>query len=237
MSLFGLEIHSDERPDWPVVRILVDGADPFEGVAPNWLGFDPDDILGPGSPLLPGAGRRRVAVYRCSCGEAGCGVIAPAIDLSDDGRFVRWQDFRNYVGVFFGPLATGADPELIPSRRWDVPDLRFDSEQYLATVAHAAEDRSWETPRRRTSRLLYEHLERLDLVLPPNLPLRRVTPAWEGDGVVAWFEREDADGVLSQHHLQLSSRHEDPEHAARELADAILSTPPSDWLGTFGPRA
>ncbi|MGZ0149556.1 hypothetical protein ACXJJ3_21000 [Kribbella sp. WER1] len=66
----------DDRPDWPVMEIRVNGANPFEAVAPDWRGFDPADILG---PLVPVEGGRRVAVYRCSCGEPGCGVIAPHI--------------------------------------------------------------------------------------------------------------------------------------------------------------
>ena len=69
----------DGRPDWPVVRVLVDGQDPFAAVAPGWRGFDPAKMLGPRSPLLPADQGRRVAVYCCSCGEPGCGVIAPVI--------------------------------------------------------------------------------------------------------------------------------------------------------------
>jgi len=41
----------DDRPDWPVVRILVDGRDPFAAVAPGWR-FDPAKILRPGDLSL-----------------------------------------------------------------------------------------------------------------------------------------------------------------------------------------
>ena len=85
----------DDRPGWPVVQVLVDGRDPFAEVAPDWRGFDPAKMLGPHCPLLPVDLGRRVAVYRCSCGEAGCGVIAPVIVPSPDGRRVSWVDFRD----------------------------------------------------------------------------------------------------------------------------------------------
>ena len=61
----------DDRPDWPVASVLVDGRDPFTAVAPGWRGFDPAKILGPGSPLLPTDQGRRVAVYCCSWSPSG----------------------------------------------------------------------------------------------------------------------------------------------------------------------
>jgi hypothetical protein len=67
----------NDRPDRPVVQILVDGRKAFADQLPGWQGFDPADMLGDQSPLLPEDLGRRVAVYRCSCGIAGCGVIAP----------------------------------------------------------------------------------------------------------------------------------------------------------------
>jgi hypothetical protein len=86
----------DAGPDWPVVQVLADGRDPFAEAAPDWRGFDPDKILAAESPLLPVAGLgRRVAVYRRSCGEACCGVIAPVIVASPDGSRISWTDFRD----------------------------------------------------------------------------------------------------------------------------------------------
>ncbi len=153
----GLEV-VDNRPDWPVVSISVDGKNPFEQVAKEWRGFDPGEILGAGSPLVPDDGGRRVAVYRCSCGEAGCGVIAPYVVPSPDRTSISWVDFRDYTGVFMHPVSlTAADHE---GRPWDLPDIHFDRGQYLSEVRRVTSDRSWETPRRRTARLLDEHLRR-----------------------------------------------------------------------------
>lgn len=78
LSVLSLQVAvADDRPDSPVVRVLADGRDPFAEVAPGWRGFDPAEMLGPCSPLLPVDQGRRVAVCRCSCGEPGCGVIGP----------------------------------------------------------------------------------------------------------------------------------------------------------------
>jgi hypothetical protein len=54
----------NDRPDWPAVRVLVDGREAFADQLPGWQGFDPADMLGDQSPLLPEDGGRRVALYR-----------------------------------------------------------------------------------------------------------------------------------------------------------------------------
>jgi len=234
VSLLNLEIHPHENPDWPVVRIVVNGTDPFETLAPGWLGFDPDEILGSRSPLLPGTDDRRIAVYRCSCGEAGCGVIAPMITQTGDETYILWRDFRNYTGEFFRPrpINPGADLAGL-GRRWSIPDLRFDTRQYVEEIARVSQNRTWETPRRQTARLLHDQLTPLALSLPPDLPLRGVVPAWEGDGIVLQFGHEHADGRLDQEELRLTSTHNDPVDAALDMADQLRSIPPKEWHHRF----
>jgi hypothetical protein len=224
----------DDRPDWPVVQVLADGDDPFIDVAPGWAGFDPAKMLGTPSPLLPVGLGRRVAVYRCSCGEPGCGVIAPVVVLSPDGRRVSWVDFRDYVGVFVGPLAESADRH--EGRSWPLTDLHFDREQYVAEVERASADRSWETPRRRTARLLFERLEPMGLVLPPDLEFAWAEPAWRGDGVALMFQHVSRVPPVDvrQQQLRLASPHEDPVRAAEDMAERLLSVDPDDWAGTLG---
>ena len=75
---------------------------------------------------------QRVAVKRCSCGEAGCGVIAPAVVASLDRRRVSWVDSRDYVGVFIDPICDEAKD--YEGKPWNLPDLHFDREQYLSEV-------------------------------------------------------------------------------------------------------
>ena len=59
---------------------------------------------------------------------------------------------------------------------------------YVAEIERASRDGSWETDRRRTARLLYERLEPLKLVLPPDLALSWASPAGREDGVTLMFE-------------------------------------------------
>lgn len=224
----------DDRPDWPVVRVLVDGRDPFADVAPGWRGFDPAEILGPDSPLLPADQGWRVAVYCCSCGEPGCGVIAPVIFPSPDGRRVSWVDFHDYTGVFDDPVINSPDEN--EGRSWDLPDLHFSREQYVAEVDRASRDRSWETGRRRAARLLYERLEPLKLALPPGLGLARAWPAWSRSGVVLMFQRVIGvpQPAVDQQMLRLTSTLSDPDQAAEDMAQQLLSTRPDDWVDSFG---
>jgi hypothetical protein len=191
-------------------------------------------MLGPGSPLLPEDLGRRVAVYCCSCGEPGCGVIAPVIVPSPDGRRVSWVDFRDYVGVFVGPVAESAGGG--EGRPWDLPDLHFGRAQYVAEIERASRDTSWETDRRRTARLVYERLEPLGLVLPPDLGLAWTSPAWREDGVVLMFQRliRAPRFEVRQQMLRLTSTLDDPDQAAEDMAQRLLSTSPDDWVDSFG---
>ncbi|HZX09179.1 hypothetical protein [Kribbella sp.] len=208
----------DDRPDWPVVTIRVNGSNPFAGVADEWQGFDPAEILGADAPLVPDDAGRRVAVYRCSCGEPGCGVIAPYIVPSPDHQRISWIDFRDYTGVFNGPL-TATPTE---GRPWNLPDLHFNRTQYLAEVRRATADRSWETPRRATARLLKDRLRSI-----PHL--RWISPAWNADGVQLSIEQPGHPQQL----LHLTSTKPTPEQAASDMAHQLLSTPPTTWPDKF----
>lgn len=224
----------DDTPDWPVLRIRVNGDDPFLAVAKDWHGFDPGVMLGPRSPLRPVGAGRRVALYRCSCGEAGCGVIAPVVVASPDGKRISWVDFRDYVGEFCGPLSDDiGDDDGMP---WRLRDIHFERDQYLAEVDRASSDRSWETPRRQTARLLHERIEPMGLVLPPDLALAWVEPAWADDGVTVMFERLTRHPTydVQQQRLSLTSNHADPTDAAADMADQLLAVAPDDWVPRFG---
>ncbi|WP_125775809.1 hypothetical protein [Antribacter gilvus] len=146
VSTLTLRLTASPSRDFPVVTILVNGAEPFASThLSQGGGFPPTELLGEESPLLPLPHLgRRVAVITCGCGFGGCGVAAPVIQLSADGRRVSWIDFRDYVGVFVRPVYDGVGGlEDIDGQPLDVADVVFDAEQYLAEVRRASEDGSW----------------------------------------------------------------------------------------------
>lgn len=235
---FGL---ANSGPDWPVVSMKVDGVDPFRTVAPDWLGFDPTTILGDESPLRPTSFGRRVALKCCSWGEAGCGVIAPVVVSSPDGRRISWIDFRDYTGVFIGPVCDESSE--YEGRPWGLPDIHFDRIQYLEEVARACGDLSWETPRRRVARLVQAQLIAAGATVPPNLELRMAAPTWGTAGFCmdldfASVVREPEFSV-DRKVLVLSSSADNPDEAAAHIVDQLLGQYPEDWTRLFGydPRA
>jgi hypothetical protein len=222
-----------DRTDWPTVQILADGREAFVDQLPEWQGFDPADMLGDQSPLLPDDQGRRVAVYRCRCGIEGCGVIAPMIVPSPDGRRVSWVDFRDYVGVFAGP--TARDSDRFDGKPWPIQDLHFDRGQYIAEIRRASRDRSWETPRRATARLVAGGLRARDAVLPPGLRLQWVGPAQDGNGLMLSFKNSrSGDGSFVRQMLSLTSDHSDPERAAQDVLDQLQAVPADEWSSHFG---
>jgi hypothetical protein len=223
----------DTRLDWPVVQILVDGREAFTDQFPGWQGFDPADMLGDRSPLLPEEPGRRVAVYRCSCGIEGCGVVAPVIVPSPDGRRVSWVDFRDYVGVFVGPTAHHVDHR--EGRAWPIQDLHFDRGQYAAEIRRASANQSWETPRRATARLAADGLRTHRGIVPPDLVVGWVSPAWDDDGIQLSLERAPSAGEPFQRQvLSLNSPHTDPEAAAHDIIEQLRAVPADQWPERYG---
>lgn len=107
-STLRLRVHSGEHGR--CLDISVDGVSLTSRVALDWSGFEPQHMLGADAPLM----------------------IAPVIVGSVDGRTISWIDFRDFVGVFDGPLATWTtDWEGVP---WPIPDLHFDSDAYLREI-------------------------------------------------------------------------------------------------------
>lgn len=91
-----VDIHRFEWGEnlFPVATLLIDG----KNLDTQHLGFYPDDLFGRDEPLIPTRPPRRVAVYRCTCGEPGCSSLAPMIIQA--GEFITWNDFQTFVGVF-----------------------------------------------------------------------------------------------------------------------------------------
>ena len=140
-----------ESPDHPQVVLLIDGRDVLAG--DGHRGFGPESLLHKGDPLVPVSPPRRVVLYHCGCGVAGCSGRACTVSESDG--VVRWSAFRRFVGLDDPLDDTISDEHARPDV---LPDFAFDAAQYLAEVERAKLDRSWETRRRRLARLLTERL-------------------------------------------------------------------------------
>ncbi len=209
-----------DRPNYPAVMILVDGEDILAQLAGGFVGFDPADILDTGA-LLPADPPRRVAVYRCGCGEAGCGCVAPVIERT--GGSIRWHDFRDFTGVYHSPLD---DPAPAGGSPHGLADLEFDAARYLQEVERATADRVWETADRRTARLLLEILRQNDKHLT-GLGYWRgwVAPHWNEPGN---FHVEFI-GPLGQVLVAFSPTADTPEAQADEMARQLLATEPEHW--------
>lgn len=226
----GYEIERNSR-DWPTVTISIGGVNPFAEVAPEWGGFDPQDVFIEDSPLLPQHPPRRVGVWRCSCGIEGCGVIAPVIAATADAEWVTWSDPCDYTGVFVGPYPIGPDPA--NGRPWPLPTYRFAMGQYVAEVRRATADRSWESPRRATARFLTERLRGSEL--PAGLSFRWASPG--KDGYAVSYQRNSTDpDWFRQVVLLMTSDETDSALAAQDMADRLLATPPDERDSRYGWR-
>lgn len=126
---FAIDYETDNS--WPRVVILVEGQDVF-GLL-GQIGFAPSELFSSTKPLLPTDPPQRIAVYRCYCGEAGCGCIAPLIKRVGDE--VHWTDFRDFTGVYITPET---DPQPDGGRQLAIPTLRFDSAEYEEAIERGA---------------------------------------------------------------------------------------------------
>jgi hypothetical protein len=76
----------------------------------------------------------------------------------------------------------------------------------------------------------------MGLVLPPDLDLAWVSPAWREAGVTLMFQRVSRvpPFEVRQRMLRLTSALDDPEHAAEDISEQLLSTFPDEWTRRFG---
>lgn len=225
------DLGDPERRDYPLVTILVDGEDVLAD-APGgpYIGFDPADILGHNSALLPTDPPRRVAVYRCCCGEPGCGVVAPLI--SEAGGVISWSDFRDYTGVFARPDddASTTTETRADGRGFGLSEICFESEQYRTEVLRACADRSWETERRKTARILHDHLRSGSAVLERR-GYRLDWAALCADDPTAY--RVSLWKANRQVVIEVRANSGSSEEQAADMAHRLLRTDPDDWQVVF----
>jgi hypothetical protein len=216
-------LHLEVRDNGGTVTILIDEQELFASVSDrSYEGFHPAQMLDPDAMvLLPVAPERRVAVYRCGCGIAGCGCIAPFV--SQTGKHVRWTDFRDFTGVYDGPAV---DDNPAGGMALPLPDLVFDADQYRAEVERAAGDRWWETPQLKAARLARRVLsDRRSYLAGLGWAHEHLWPADDrGTFTVTFLDPED-----NQICVDITPSPGAPEHQAQKLADLLLTTTPEQW--------
>ena len=220
-------------PDFPGVKILVDGQDLLAqpGRYGPYRGPWPPALLGDESPFLPVDPPRRILLYMESTTPDPDNGSITAI-ISDADGYVVWADFREC------PTDAAIDEDEMvfdhhPSRSTalSIPDLLFDREQYVAEVRRASAERDWESDRWQTAELLQEYLcqairDRLGLSDEDFYPYRS-EPADDDSGflVTFWDELVPRHGLV----VALTAGPGTPEERARSMTDALLTTPVEHW--------
>ncbi|NYF11621.1 hypothetical protein HDC94_002777 [Leifsonia sp. AK011] len=258
LSRLGLEVTfpPDGRDD-PHLSIRVDGVELslLSGSQIGFIGFPADQILPAPAlfsvedswinddwdpsdawakpPLLQSADAQRIALYTCSCGTAGCGVIAPII--ATDGDVVTWTDFRDFTGVFVHPddPSDGYEGELLP-----MDQVRFDASQYREEVMRIALDRSWESPSRVTARILAMLLEEHhEVIADAGYRVGWVASAWWKEGAGRFeFTLERVDARSRNYVIGLTAKFGTPSARARSMMDRLLKHPVEEWFERFPGR-
>jgi hypothetical protein len=230
--------------DDPRVSILVDGTDRLRHVGrAGWRGFGPAELFDSKDVLVPGEIPRRVAIYQCSCGDPGCGSLAPVIERGGKNQ-IKWTDFQDFTGVFDGPVTlndpeTGdpfADGILVAAK-----DLVFDRQAYEAEVLRAMADRSWESDGRKTARLLQGLMKDVEITRleAAGIELVGVTFNWFSTKGPSWnLELRPTQLTNTRHRLKqtlltLKTVKAPPEVQANSLLDRLQSTPVSKWASQF----
>ncbi|MDP9868980.1 MULTISPECIES: hypothetical protein [Streptosporangium] len=121
-------------------RPIVDGRDILTDVFDEGPAEDPRYLLGPNAPLKNATDvPREVRLAEAGCTERCCGAVY--VTVRRQGQYVIWSGWRN--------------PD---AEEFDLPEFRFDVDQYAAEVHRATTDHSWEWPARTVARLLEERL-------------------------------------------------------------------------------
>ena len=205
-----LEIRLVESPE---LIAMIDGRDVL-GDLWDSLGPDPDLLLGPASPLVPTDEGAEVVLRVNLCGDADCGSVLAWVRR--DGREVVWDRFRWRHGV--------ALPALGP--------FRFDATEYLVEVERADGERDWESPDRRTARLVAAALRSDDRLTSTGWGVSWVAP----NNTAPWDSTDYALGVCvgltpgeSGIILGFASDARDPAERAAQICEVILAGDPAKW--------
>ncbi|WP_405720297.1 hypothetical protein [Streptomyces sp. NBC_00046] len=153
-------------------RPIINGRDILAEVFDEGPAVDPRYLLGPDTPLHATNIPREVRLAEAECTEGCCGAVY--VTIRREGQHVIWSGWRN--------------PD---EGDVDLPELRFDVDQYEAEVRRASTDHGWEWPARTVARLLEARLR--EQVGRPG--------TWECElgGVSAWHWEPDRINIFLFH--------------------------------------
>jgi hypothetical protein len=121
------------------VHPMIDGRDVVAEVFDPGPGHAPELLLSPAGPLCASEEPHEVELAEAECTWGCCGALC--VTIRRDGDQVVWGQWRD---------RNGPEPEL--------PEFRFDAEDYGHEVARVEQDHSWEWPVRTVARLLDSRL-------------------------------------------------------------------------------
>jgi hypothetical protein len=203
-------------------RPIVDGRDILAEVFDEGPAVDPRHLLGPNAPLHATDTPREVRLAEAECTEGCCGAVYATVRR--EGPHVVWSGWRN--------------PDVAEV---DLPEFRFDVDQYEEEIDRAAEDYTWEWPARTVARLLEERLrKRTDWLTTWECELASVSAwPWEPDRITVFLFhpgrsaiREDRPWLQFRMTIPLSA--EDPADQAEALEVGLTAEDPREVAEVCG---
>ncbi|WP_377464821.1 hypothetical protein [Micromonospora sagamiensis] len=123
------------------VRPWIDGRDILTEAIAAGPGSDPGELLGPDGSLIADVEPHEVRLATAECTEGCCGALY--VTVRREGDHVVWSGWRN--------------PD---EQEVDLPEFRFDAEEYRTEVERAAREHRREHRRERPAHPLGRLLER-----------------------------------------------------------------------------
>ncbi|WP_097227242.1 hypothetical protein [Streptomyces sp. OV198] len=204
------------------VRPLVDSEDILAEVFTEGPGEDPKYLLLPDGPLTAGPEPHEVRLAEATCTEGCCGALY--VTIRRDGDHVIWSEWRN------------PDEDNV-----DLPEFRFDAQEYQTEVERAVADHSWEWPARTVARLLELDLrERAGWLARWECELGGVSAwLWEPDQINLFLFHPDRSAIGEdrpwlQFRMVLDVSSDDPESQAARLAEQLAAGDPRQTAEVCG---
>ncbi|MFF4137987.1 hypothetical protein ACFY1B_42410 [Streptomyces mirabilis] len=203
-------------------RPIVDGRDILTDVFDEGSAEDPRCLLGPNAPLNATNVPREVRLAEAGCTEGCCGAVY--VTIKREGQQVVWSGWRN------------PDAEEV-----DLPEFRFDADEYEAEVHRATTDHSWEWPARTVARLLEQRLrEHTDWLTTWDCELGAVSAwPWEPDQITIFLFHPGrsairADRPWLQFRMTIPVSGDDPADQAEHLEASLTAEDPRDVAEVCG---